>query len=361
MSKTVTIFGPSHKFTSGISYYTQRLGRALKFQSEKPIDVRYCLFDDLLPKFLFPGRKRIDSFSDSKTTLPYTSINWWNPVSLIESILAANRSDSIIFEWWTGAVGLQYIIAALLLRHKNTILEYHECIDTTEDGKWWAGLWSRTCLKVLVRLVHQGVFHSEWELQNCPREYTPGICHIVPHGVYDQYPRHPGAGPKVPAVTFNVLFFGLLRDYKGVRYLVDAFRRSDYPNWRLDIVGEEWDATGIPVDPRIHRFNGYINDEGVVNYFSNASVVVLPYTRASQSGVSFIAMNYGLPIVASDVGGLSESLQHYDGAWLVEPENPEQILEALEQVYQYYDEVYPADVPEPFKWKNITKMWREIL
>ena len=67
MSKSVTIFGPSHKFTSGISYYTQRLGRALKFQNEKPIDVRYCLFDDLLPKFLFPGKKRIDSFSDSKT------------------------------------------------------------------------------------------------------------------------------------------------------------------------------------------------------------------------------------------------------------------------------------------------------
>ena len=133
VSRSVTIFGPSNTFRSGISYYIRRLGQALQYEGGIP--VRFALFKDMLPKFLFPGKTRVERFSDSFIPFPYSTIDWWNPVSYIASILKASRSDSIVFEWWTGAVGLQYILAALLLRRKNTILEYHECIDPSENRR----------------------------------------------------------------------------------------------------------------------------------------------------------------------------------------------------------------------------------
>lgn len=359
MTRSVTIFGPSNTFRSGISYYIRRLGTALQYQGE--ISVNYALFKDMLPKFLFPGKKRVEEFSDSFIPFPYTTIDWWNPISYIASILKANRSDSIIFEWWTGAVGLQYIIAALLLRHKNTILEYHECVEPSENRTPLLQLWSRGCLWVLSRLVKQGVFHSEWELESCPRTLRPRISHIIPHGVYDCYGRTPAADFKVPQVSFNILFFGLVREYKGLRYLIEAFERCNRPNWKLTICGEMWDDVSIPDDPRIRVINGYVNDDTVSEEFSTASVVVLPYTRASQSGVAFIAMSYGLPIVSSDVGGLGDTLNGYDGAWLVQPESSDEIYMALRAVEETYDTVYPAEVPEKNKWGNIAKMWKEIL
>lgn len=358
-TRSVTIFGPSNTFRSGISYYVRRLGQALAYDGGIP--VRFALFKDMLPKCLFPGKKRVETFSDSFIPFPYSTIDWWNPVSYIASILKASRSDSIVFEWWTGAVGVQYIIAALLLRRKNTILEYHECIDPSENRSPYLQLWTRGCLWALSRLVKQGVFHSEWEMETCPRSLKPRICHIIPHGVYDGYGRTAAYDRKLPQVSFNILFFGLVRDYKGLRYLINAFERSNRPNWRLTVCGEMWDAVSIPDDPRITHIAGYVDDNTVSQVFSEASVVVLPYLRASQSGVSFIAMDYGLPIIASEVGGLGETLENYDGAWLVEPGNVDQLLYALKEVEYMFDAVYPAEVPEKNTWGTIAKMWKEII
>lgn len=359
MTRSVTIFGPSNTFRSGISYYVRRLGQALQYDGK--IDVRYVLFKDMLPRFLFPGKTRVERFSDSFIPFPYTTIDWWNPLSYIASILKANRSDSVVFEWWTGAVGLQYVLAALLLRHKNLILEYHEVVDPSENRRTFVSMWDRFVLRVLSRLVTQGVFHSEYELVSCPREYKPRVCHIIPHGVYDYLGRTPAADCKVPEVSFTILFFGLIRDYKGLRHLIAAFERCHKPNWRLVIAGEMWDDVPVPDDPRIRRVAGYVDDDTASTLFSEASVVALPYLRASQSGVAHIAMHYGLPVVASDVGGLGETLEQYDGAWLVQPGAVDEIYNALLAVEETYDAIYPADVPEPFKWKNIAKMWREIL
>lgn len=358
-TRSVTIFGPSNTFRSGISYYVRRLGQALQYEGGIP--VRFALFKDMLPKCLFPGKKRVETFSDSFIPFPYSTIDWWNPISYIASILKASRSDSVVFEWWTGAVGIQYILAALLLRHKNTILEYHECIDPSENRHPYLQLWTRGCLWALSRLVKQGVFHSEWELATCPRNLKPRICHIIPIGVFDCYGRTPASECKLPQVSFNILFFGLVRDYKGLRYLINAFERSNRPNWRLTVCGEMWDAVSIPDDPRITHIAGYVDDNTVSQVFSEASVVVLPYLRASQSGVSFIAMDYGLPIIASEVGGLGETLENYDGAWLVEPRSSEEIYNALIAVEDTFDTIYPAEVPEKNKWGTIAKMWREII
>ncbi len=350
MSK-VCIWGPGSKFTSGITYYTRRLGTEL----EKSNIVSYVLFNDLLPKCLFPGRERIGRLKDDNP-IPNRTVDWWNPLSLIESILFAYRSDSIVFEWWSSSVGIEYLIAAILLRKKNLVIEYHEYVDPGEMKNPLLRYFTKGCLWGLSKLCTRGVFHSRYEESMFPENLKPRETSIIPHGVYDQYNVD-----RIPHDTFNILFFGLVREYKGLEYLIDAFEMSDNKDWHLDVVGEEWDPIDIPDDNRIHWHKGYASDEHVENFFNLADVVVLPYTRASQSGVSFIAMHYGLPIIYSDVGGLAETLSMYSGGYRVEPKNSGAIYEALRFRYENPKAAGSYTAPGRFKWENIARLWNDIL
>ena len=134
---------------------------------------------------------------------------------------------------------------------------------------------------------------------------------------------------------FVILFFGLLRPYKGVKYLIEAFEKLPgeiAESSRLLIVGEVWEdresvimAENSALREKISLINRYVSDEEVSAFFSACDVVVLPYTRASQSGVAHIAMAFGLPVVATRVGGISESLKDYDGTYFVKPKTLRQL------------------------------------
>jgi len=165
-----------------------------------------------------------------------------------------------------------------------------------------------------------------------------------------------------------ILFFGLIRPYKGLRYLIDAFEalpEEIAENSRLLIVGEAWEdreslrlAMSSRRREKITIVNRYVPDSEVSLYFSASDVLVLPYTRASQSGVAHIGMAFGLPIVATRVGGLSDSLGNYKGTIFVEP-NAEEIARAIAEVYNKKPEKFP--VPENLKWEKVAELWKLLL
>ncbi|HJK62292.1 MAG TPA: glycosyltransferase, partial [Methanocorpusculum sp.] len=103
----------------------------------------------------------------------------------------------------------------------------------------------------------------------------------------------------------------------------------------------------------------YISDEDVPYFFSAANLLALPYTRASQSGVAHIGISYGMPIVASKVGGLAESLGQYEGTYFVSPENLAELSHALETVLTEDHEKYP--IPEFMRWDHIATTWKMLI
>jgi starch synthase len=147
---------------------------------------------------------------------------------------------------------------------------------------------------------------------------------IVPHGVDE---ADPSPLPDSP----SLLFFGRLSAYKGVEVLLDAvtelWRRL--PQLTLTIAGEgqlpDHAALG---DPRLRVVNDYVPESEVSGLFNQASLVVLPYIEASQSGVGSLAKGHGRPIVASAVGGLPELLSDGSGL-LVEPGDSRALADAL--------------------------------
>ena len=146
---------------------------------------------------------------------------------------------------------------------------------------------------------------------------------VIPHGVSprsDPLPR-----PESP----SVLLFGRLEQYKGVEVLVEAMRLvwERRPETRLVVAGEGQAARLVPEDPRISLISRYVPEREVETLFADASLVVLPYTQASQSGVGVMAIARGVPVVVSDLGALPELA--CDPSFIFEAGNPRALAETI--------------------------------
>ncbi|MBO4447734.1 MAG: glycosyltransferase [Bacteroidales bacterium] len=143
---------------------------------------------------------------------------------------------------------------------------------------------------------------------------------VLPHPVYSHF------GKRIPreealkklGLTSDkkiLLFFGLIREYKGLDVLLNAFSLLD-DSYELVIAGEPYGSfdryqtliDNSPAKDRIKLFLGYVKDSEVKYYFSATDLAVLPYRSATQSGISSIAINFGVPLAVTAVGGLKEAI-----------------------------------------------------
>jgi glycosyltransferase involved in cell wall biosynthesis len=371
---SVVIIGPSQRFLSGISYFTLRLSNSLADH----FNVRVLLFRNMLPKILFPGWKRV---GDNLTEYNYRNdiratefLDWYNPLSWLRGSAEVAKGDVIIFQWWTSSVAHMYLAISLLnVKKRPLIIEFHEIVDPMESSFIVLRIYSKIMGSLIRRLATCHVVHSENDRQLISSHYHIDLkkVHVIPHGIYDQYKKTDCniAKARIQIREPNViLFFGLLRPYKGVKYLIKAFEQLPKPlidETRLLIVGEAWEdqesrdlVERSTFKSHITLINRYVGDDEVPVFFSAADILVLPYTRASQSGVAHIGMAFGIPIIASRVGGLEESLGKYTGSYLVEPGDPEQLAGTMKNALS---EKKRYEVPEVLRWDKIADQWNELI
>ena len=358
-SPSVCVVGPGKKFLSGISYYTLHLVNALA-QSH---NVSVLLLRQLLPTVFYPGRKRVGANLTQLEYAPsvrvFDGIDWYWLPSMFRSLafLVREHPDEVILQWWTGTALHSYLLIALtarLLRAK-VVIEFHEVLDTGEARLRIAQVYVRLIAPLLVSLAHGFVIHSEYDRALLKKHYNLAQrpVALIPHGPYHHY--HVVSNEKnlreVPTSCCNLLFFGVIRPYKGLEDLITAFTtltEDVIDTYRLTIVGETWEGWEIPkylIEQSKYRshitfVNRYVSDEEVIHFFANADVVVLPYHRSSTSGPLHIAMSCGLPVIVTRVGGLVEAVQEYEGAILVPPQDTRALQNALLQVVSLCDRRY---------------------
>ena len=161
--------------------------------------------------------------------------------------------------------------------------------------------------------------------------------HVIPHGVF----THLAAGASVRPRTNGrpvVLMFGLMRPYKGIDVLLDAWRGVD---GEAPIEDAELMIAGMPrmdisalraAAPANVSFDPhFVGDDELPAYFQRADLVVLPYLQADQSGVLFTALAFGKPLLLSDVGGFPE-VQSTGAARIVEAGDPRALGKALREL-----------------------------
>lgn len=164
---------------------------------------------------------------------------------------------------------------------------------------------------------------------------------VSPHPVYSNFGEKLDRAAAASALGLDpgkktLLFFGLIREYKGLDILIDAFSRLD-DSYQLLIAGEAYGSfapydaliRNHPNRTRIHVFNQFIKDEEVNRYFCASDLCVLPYRSATQSGISAIAYHFDLPMVTTAVGGLKEMIGDTGTGLIASSISPEAVRDAI--------------------------------
>jgi glycosyltransferase involved in cell wall biosynthesis len=210
----------------------------------------------------------------------------------------------------------------------NSVITLHDAVP--HQGECFA---KRAFMRVHLGLVglflRKVIVHSETIRAQLP-PWLQGRAHVLPHVNYQIWARAkqppPSEGPLV------VLFFGRLLPYKGLDYLLEAFRKLDPAKFTLLIAGEG----DLPADvfnaPNIRVIHRFIGDEDLPGVFNQAHVVALPYVAASQSGVAYMAFAFERPVIATCVGGLGDLVVDDFNGIVVEPRSAEQLAAAVERM-----------------------------
>jgi glycosyltransferase involved in cell wall biosynthesis len=372
----ICVVGSGTRFISGISYYTYYLSDAL----QETFDVSAILMRRLLPRRFYPGRKRVGAhITDIETSsiVPtFDGVDWFAVPSLFRAarFLRQQQPDVVVFQWWTGTVlhSFLYLLRVARRSGSRVVLEFHEDQDSGETGVPLVERIVRPGLRHLIRSAEHYVVHSQWDKDRLGAKFSldPARVTVIPHG---PYPIDEGTGPTVTrrgrtvagpadpevAEEVTILFFGTIRPYKGAEDLVEAFNllpRDGSIRWRLLAVGETWEGWELPAEKirasafakDIEFVNRYVTDSEVPDLFERADIVALPYHRASASGPLHMTMHRGLPVVVTNVGGLSEAAADYSGTVFVPPANPaalaEGIVSALELRAQHHADIHTWDV-----------------
>lgn len=172
---------------------------------------------------------------------------------------------------------------------------------------------------------------------------------VIPFGVNNIIPRsaltREGARRRlgIELAERVLLFFGNIAPYKGLDLLIEAFSHLD--NCRLLIAGrikncpDYWKSIEEMIESR--RLGGrimkeitYVPDDEVEIFFKASDALVMPYRRIDQSGVIFLAYSFGVPVIATDVGSLRDSIRKGETGFVCPPDNPEELARTIESYFQ---------------------------
>jgi glycosyltransferase involved in cell wall biosynthesis len=373
-SSKVMVVGSGWQFTSGISHYTYRLTRALS--EELPASA--LLIRKLVPRRMYPGASRVGA-QVTDAVYPehvpvYDGVDWYWGRSMREAkrFISEQRPDVLILQWWTGAVLHTYNALAGYAVHRGTrvILEWHEGQDVGEAALPGTRQYVRLLMPHLLAKVSAHIVHSEFDLEAITSTYglPDRLFRVIPHGSYDHLVKPMQESSRLADEPFRLLYLGVVRPFKGVEDLVQAFSaltRAEAERFRLTIVGETWEgwtapSKAIAQSPHsdlIERVDRYVTDAELAEYFSAADAVVLPYHRSSASGPLQIAMSAGLPVVVSAVGGLIEAVKDYEGAVLIPPQDPIALSDALLSLPKRRGQRYS----DPHSWQHRVRAFRTLI
>lgn len=334
---SICVVGSSTLFFSGISRYTIELTNAFAAR----YDTSAVLMRRLLPRRLYPGRKRVGTdLADVRIRRDVPVFDgvdyYWLPsIARCLRFLLRERPAVVVLQWWTATVAHSYLVLVLFARltRAKVVIEFHELLDSGEAAKLVPRVYARLAMRRLAAAADAFVVHSDYDRRAVAAHYALSRgkpVAVVPHGPYALAGTAAGRTVRSGDGPLEVLFFGTIRPYKGLEHLINAFdslSAEEAAGFRLTVIGETWEGWTLPGQliaasrhrQRITFVNTYVTDAEAATAFARSDAVVLPYLRSSASGPLHMAMSCGLPVIVSAVGGLVEAAGDYEGARFTAP------------------------------------------
>ncbi len=339
----ICIVGPTYPYRGGIAHYTTLLVKHLRAAGHW---TRFYSFTRQYPRWLFPGKTDRDP---SITPLqveceyildPVNPITWWRLYRKVR----ADHPDILILQWWVPYWTPCLSMISRWIKRGTDIRIIYICHNVVpHDG---GGTLDR---RLAFTVLHRGdafIVHSDQDryrlLALLPQARVikaqhPSYAELA-HQSQSQPDRHLRQQLGLPEDKPILLFFGFVRPYKGLEYLIQAMRLVlQQMSVHLLVVGEFWThpeyyrryAREFDVESALTFVNRYVPNEELQPYFDLADVVVLPYISATQSGVVQLAFGFGKPVITTRVGGLPEVVQDGVNGLIVPPQDEAALAEAI--------------------------------
>lgn len=364
--RKVWVVGPGFHFLGGLSVYTCRFANALAVEC----DVSVLLLRRLIPARLYPGGARTGQeltslrYADDVRVVGEIDWYWGDQLRRAARLLERERPDVLLLQWWTAATLHTYLALAVAAKRAGVpvLIEFHEILDTGEASVPLVARYCRRLMPALLARASGALVHNRHDLGLLRQTYGDAAVErlaveIAPHGPYDHLPIAPDTVVVQEDDATRLLFFGLIRPYKGLEDLVEAFNSltpEQVGAFTLTVVGETWEGWTLPAEliaasphpERITFVNRYVSDVEAGRFFGEADALVLPYRRGSASGPLQVAMSVGIHVLLYEVGGLVEAVQDYQGAVLIPPGNVDALRNALLELPRRRAQRFP----NPHSW-----------
>lgn len=305
------LIGPTYPYRGGISHYTYLLDQALH---RKGIDSQVYSFRRQYPAWLYPGKSDRDPSlvqphaNASYTLDPIYPWTWAKTVRCIES----EKPDLIAIQWWTTfwSFPFSYICHALVRNHLPVIYIIHNVLP--HEKRMWDSWLGRIALSPGTGFIAQTPREKDRLLDIIPGAQVTVCPMPVLAMPVEKFPSRSEARERlnIPADAQVLLFFGIVRQYKGLSVLLDALAelKNRQPNMILLIVGEFWEPlanyklqiTSLDIQDMVRIDDRFIPNEELGDFFAASDALVAPYVAGTQSAVVGLALGYGLHVLISD-------------------------------------------------------------
>ncbi len=374
MVKTIKIIGSAYPFRGGLAAYNERLAKEFQSQGFK---VNIETFTLQYPGFLFPGKSQFADWEKPADLNIKRTVNSTNPFNWIKvgNRIKKEKPDLVIFKYWLPFMAPCFgTIIRLIKKNKHTkviciadnIVPHEKRIGDKQFTQYF--MKSIDGIVAMSKSVYNDILLFRKDI---PRE-------ICPHPLFDNFGEKVDREKALEKLKLDknqryILFFGFIRDYKGLDLLLKALASEELKNTPIKaLIAGEFYCDSAPyfkmieelgVQNKVIMHNHFIADQEVGNYFGTADIVVQPYKHATQSGVTQIGYHFEKPMLVTDVGGLSEIIPHQKVGYVVDPK-PESITEALSDFFENQRQVeFEENLKEEkkkFAWSKMTEAIFEV-
>lgn len=326
----VLVIGPTFPFRGGIAQHTTMMARALS----KEVECLVISFSRQYPKFLYPGRNDCDPSMENyaEPNVEYI-IDSINPITWRKALDRAFsfRPDIIIIPWWHvyWVPCFGWFVKKLQAAGFEVVFLCHNVLEH-ERADWKSWL-----TKKVLKYADRFVVHTVEDCNNLLRYFPNSKILVHPLPVFNFFP--PPTEELSRRAQCELLFFGFIRTYKGVKVLLEAMELLREESVFLSIVGEFWEE-----ERRIHEFieekklcnkieiiARYVTTQEAANFFHRCDIVILPYLSATGSGIIPLAYYYNKPVIATKVGGLPDVVIDGETGIMINPNSKEEIANAV--------------------------------
>ena len=381
----IILLGTTYPYRGGLATFNERLARQFR---EEGHEVELWTFTLQYPSFLFPGKTQYSSEQPPANLAIRRVLNSCNPFNWLRVGRQIRKAapDMLVCCYWMAFFAPAYGLISRMARRNGktkTIALVHNMMPHEPSilDKLFAPYFvaSQDGFIALSESVKEDIEKIESSLPCGEGRGGVSPVSVSPHPIYDHYGERMSKAEacqalNIPADKQYMLFFGLVRAYKGLDLLLDAFAqiKDQLPSLQLIIAGEFYEhedkyrsqIVANKLSDRVILRNEFIPDADLRKYFGAADLIVQPYKSATQSGVTQVAFHFEKPMLVTNVGGLGEIVHDHQMGYACEPSADAIAADLLD----YFTNDRQADYTSYLKkektkyaWSNITRAFLTIL